>query len=443
MGDHAIATTTVDQNDILLDPRSIVSTGLNHGNEDSDIESVQETLAKPKRKRPIQHEEQNSEGEEEEASVEKPKKKKDTNQKKKKPTATKKSTQNPLVINTKTTLNPPLTPINRQDTCLIIGPADASPIEFQLTINQPSALKHMVQMLAGVLKTCSFNVVNTGSFSGISTQNVDDNHSCFIIARLNCQVTMEEPDLTQDSFCVNINEFCSCLNTVESNSCLKISKRKDDATIYCDTYEPKSGIQSGGFKIKTNVFDEEGGVLKTMNHLYTITISLEVLKKSVKTAKDLQADDIEFTVMEPKEQDDQETISDSSKPKHIFVKITVNGKNATVFKIYHSVTVCEPGDDQIMAVDANGEPTGEFQKSYVVKTIEEEANDPALLTSLVQKYNGLYTADRINKFIKCMQRTNLSISLSPGFPMIIHYALGNEQSYMRFVLTEKLEDTVD
>ena len=60
--------------------------------------------------------------------------------------------------------------------------------------------------------------------------------------------------------------------------------------------------------------------------------------------------------------------------------------------------------------------------------------------NMVVKYEERYSAQYLNFFLKSMERQIITMKLSADQPLIIHYPLGADRSYICFVLAPKAED---
>jgi len=302
----------------------------------------------------------------------------------------------------------------------------------------------MVQILKEVFSdSCPFVVLNREKFSGISVQHMAQTGASFVNARFNCDVKLDD-DQEECCFCLSTCDFASGLESIEPNSCIKMRRKKGESTIECRSFESNSRMRNGGFDIACKDIEEQESI-KSMEHSYSVNMNLDVLKKNIKIARDIKAEDIEFVILEPP---DQEEITGGSETKFIFVRLSYGSPTTTkIFKEYRSVTQCEQNVDNEVNPDQNmdGEGNCTSRRSYIVKTIEEDMTTnitEEMMETLVEKYRSIFPVKGIEKFIKNMQRQTLVINLSNATPMVIHYPLGNEQSFVRLALTEKMDDSI-
>ena len=104
--------------------------------------------------------------------------------------------------------------------------------------------------------------------------------------------------------------------------------------------------------------------------------------------------------------------------------------------MHQSVTEVEDGPSE-PPEDANGR--------LCIKVSESIAGDYDTLPSedeLTVLYSAQFAVDYLFLFVKGMDRSGITLRLSPGKPLVLDYPLGcSKTDYVRFVLAPKLADS--
>jgi hypothetical protein len=307
--------------------------------------------------------------------------------------------------------------------------------EFKVKINEPRTLSETIQIVGSLVQEIPIWVESSDKFSGILIDCMDSTSVCTIMAKLTADVKLA-PNCEQ-FVCIHTKYMNSCLTSVSPSSTIRLVKKPEDNGLYCSAYEGNSVYEDVGFRLQLieKVYDPKD--LMSMEHEYTIDINLDTIRKTLKNAKDLEAEDIEFTVLEPTGQRDFSADGISiDTPKHIFVKIDITGSCASIFKMLHSVTRWEHSDEGV--------------GSFTIRTVDvDQSVDKDIMSNLEVKFRGKYACEYFSRFIKCMAKQTLTLSLGSNpddreqpLPMIIHYPLGDEQSFIRLAIAPKYDDPI-
>lgn len=290
-------------------------------------------------------------------------------------------------------------------------------VEWKITFDQTQGIRTLVDVVGNILNRVNFRI-NHDSKKNVyflCIDSIDPQHVCMIQARLTCEKVF---NLTgTETFCVDTNILNTLLKNVPPHYSLDLTKNKDSADIYMRTYESLSNSHETHYIISTLVDDSETMQLSDMSYKYTIEIDLGTLRQIVKMSQALRANNIEFSVKEPS--DDKIGVSRTT------FSISSRGDACQEHR-FNSATVTEPGsENQTCVIRAATDSTGP-------DTVEGE--------QMNIKYCDEFSTQYLNYFLKSMERQIITMKLSQDKPLILHYPLGADRSYICFVLAPKTQD---
>ena len=288
-------------------------------------------------------------------------------------------------------------------------------IEWKCTFDQTQGLRTMIEVVGNILTRVNLRLTrekNGASFMCIDS--IDPQHVCMIQARLICEKMTDLPSDTD--FCVESNILNMCLKGIPSHYSLDIYKLKDVPDIHINAYESLSNSHQLKFTIPTLVDDSESMQLSDMSYNYTIEIDLGTLRQIIKMSMQLRAQEIEMIVREPNN-------TEADILRTVFT-IGAHG-DAHQEHSFFSATVQESGAENTRIIRAATDATGPDAPSD---------------QRLVDKYHDSFSCQYLNFFLKSMERQIITMKLSQDKPLILHYPLGAEKSYICFVLAPKTPD---
>ena len=231
-----------------------------------------------------------------------------------------------------------------------------------------------------------------------------------IQARLQCEKT--EKLKGDEAFCVDTNILNTLLKNVPAHYSLDLIKKSSSADIHMRTYESLSNSHETHYVLSTLVDDSETMALSDIKYKYTIEIDLGTLRQIVKMSGSLRASHIEFSVKEPSE--------DAASVCRTTFSIASRG-DAVQEHRFNSATVTEGNNDNdTCVIRAATDSTGP-------ETVDGE--------EMLIKYSDSFSTQYLNYFLKSMERQIITMKLSQDKPLILHYPLGADRSYICFVLT--------
>ena len=288
-------------------------------------------------------------------------------------------------------------------------------VDWCVTFDQTQGLRTLVDVVSNILTRVNFRLIydQKRDTHFLCIDSIDPQHVCMIQARLICEKTV---NITSEvDFCVDSGILNLILKSIPSHYSIDLKRKRSSADILINAYETLSNSHQTNFEIPTLVDDSESMKLSDMEYKYTIEIDLSTLRQIVKMTMSLRANQLELSVRKPKDQGDGKVVR---------ATFTIGSRgDAMQAHNFHSATVSE------------GAGKGD---SYVIRAATDstapEDNDVDD-TELV--YSDMFSAQYLNFFLKSMERQIITMKLANDRPLLVHYPLGAEKSYICFVLAPK------
>jgi hypothetical protein len=292
--------------------------------------------------------------------------------------------------------------------------------DFFIKIPFPQAFKMMVEIIGHVLADCQFFVESEANkFSGLRVDCVDEHKTCMVVARFGCEVRTRGTN----NFNIKVADLNTLLKNVKPKECVEIFRMVNQTEIFIKGFDPSDASQYQEFNLSTfNKDDDEQLCLDDLKSDYLVEIELNEFRSIVKTAKDLRAGDIRFTIYEHNVRGGQ---------RSSYFVLSIDGENAKCSKVYHSLTQWEDSSNassSIVIKTCNDDPRGQGNRRLPPRD--------ELTTVLDDAYN----IGHLTNFLAAMKANLLSLRLSSkGQPMVLKHPLGNE-SHISFVLAPRVKD---
>lgn len=324
------------------------------------------------------------------------------------------------------------------------------PVEcyFRAEIPQPSALKLLAENINNVLKTVDLLIVKNTRFEGIRIETLDDAKVCVVVAKLPCtvHVSPEWASLPQEhqSVCVSLEWLLLTLRQVELQYSLIIDHLKsDEGTLRLRYYEPLTGVDEFQADIYTlatpapSIIELQGFPVK-----FKIEMDLQTLRNFLKSCESIKSDDVEFIVK------DFEAVEDSSTkpfPDKRLRTVTVRAREQGSMGIKRTFRgmvdegrlegkrtggAADPAEASVVSGEDIGDPEPPQKRQKLqLETLREAHGTIIFQESFSTKY--------LNSFVRSMNRTNVTLHMSPQHPLHVSYSLGPRDAHVTFILAPK------
>lgn len=288
-------------------------------------------------------------------------------------------------------------------------------LEWRVTFDQTQGLRTLVEVVGNILTRVNFRITYDAKRETrfLCIDSIDPQHVCMIQARLICEKTF---NLDGDvDFCVDSSILNLILKNIPSHYSLDLEKHTNSADIRLNAYETLSNSHHTNFQLPTLVDDSETMQLTDMSYKYTIEIDLGTLRQIVKMSMSLRAQQLDFMVKEPTEK----------KQGVLRTTFTIaSSGDASQAHNFHSATVTE------------GDPSD----TYVIRAATDSTAPDDGKNNTTMVYKDSFSAQYLNFFLKSMERQIITMKLCQDKPLIVHYPLGADKSYICFVLAPKTSD---
>lgn len=286
----------------------------------------------------------------------------------------------------------------------------AKSIEWQITFDQTQSLRTMFEVVGNILTRINVRITKTTDSNRpfLCIDSIDPQHVCMIKARLQCEKSMNLNE--EKEFCVDANIINSCLKNTPNDYSIDITKMYGSDNISMRAYESLSNSHTLHYDIPTLVDDSERMNLTDLQYKYTIEIDLGLLRNIVKMSGSLRSEHMQISVLETEKEESSQ------------ISISAKG-DATITHNFFSSIVHDSAND-----------------TCTIKAMTESSAPESELTSLRLKYKESYSVKFLNYFLKSMERTLITMKLSENKPLILHYPLGAEKSFICFVLAPHVEE---
>ncbi len=292
-------------------------------------------------------------------------------------------------------------------------------VEWRITFDQTQGVRTLIDVVGGILQRINLRVKydERRKVHFLCIDSIDPSHICMIQARLLCEKTH---NLTEDvSFCVEEKIFNLIMKHIPNHYSVDFEKRRDSADIHVRGYETLSNSHQTHFEMRTLVDDGEIMHLNDIEYKHQIEMDLSLLRQIVKMSKSLNSEQLEFIVKKPKNDENERIL------RTVFT-IASRGDAVQSHKFYSATVAENPRDKEgPCIIRAATDSTG--------PECEDEA-DMAVV------YSDAFANEYLSNFLKNMERQIITMKLSQDKPLIVHYPLGADKSYICFVLAPKTAD---
>jgi hypothetical protein len=283
-------------------------------------------------------------------------------------------------------------------------------IEWQICFPQTLGLRALVDIVSNVLTNIVFKVTKDESDESmkiLKIDTIDSQHTCMIQARLQCNASTEDFE-----FCVNSELFARCLRHIPSHYSIDITNYKDTSDVVLSAHESMAKGHCVTHTMNTLVPDANSMRIKDLNYDYTVEMDIGTMKNLVRNAIEYKAPTIGISVQECK------------KNNVTSLGISCKGEASFEHKFPSPVTMNEDG-------------------SITICPSTEMVEDAATPESMDTVFEHEFSVQYLNMFVKNMDKVVMKMKLHKDKPLMVHYSLGIDNSYVCFVLAAKIpEDAV-
>nr|UDO47756.1 hypothetical protein [Pandoravirus massiliensis] len=370
-------------------------------------------------------------------------------------------------------------------------------LEFSLTIDQPAVFREMIESVSTMLDDQLPVIVISGStFGGVRIRGMEKTKTCYVRAQFSCshhyvsaiaiannggrETRAEGVGVVErvTRYHVSTKITKACLNAVPKSMCMRVVKSSKRAEIVFGCYDgPSSKRQDMAcvptLEPQTSVTDQDeaGGaadddsdpaqwdVEVVCAHDIMFAFPAEMLRSALAPATALDADEVTFSVREPRE---QRLGRRPANVRHAVLMVSVKGKAASGYysKPFYatspwtdagaaaanaaghaSASPSTPLASMSSTQDAGPQPSPASAAStpqcYTVSADADGSMSTELESTVEECYSVIYDVKKMITFLKGIRGT-VEVSLGQGMPISI--AHGNNQYRVEMIQAPKTED---
>lgn len=295
--------------------------------------------------------------------------------------------------------------------------------DWKLTLPTPQTFKTLLNIVEPTVSNVPFQVCKgiqegTGApFTGLRMDCMNSSRVCMVKAAYECGVTVST-ELRNELFCVDTDMLRNLLRDVQASHEIEMIRYTDSPTVTINTHDRAdptnwsiSTIQL--MDVDFNSMDLDMGDI-TFN--YVVEIELDRLKHVCRVVNSIRSSTIEFRVDEPKQK---------GAASHFF-SIIAEGEGASIRKVHHVSSVPTEGIEHITVV-----------QNSQVKMDEVDTED------LESKFKAVFPIVYMNGVLKSMDRQTIQLYLGKDLPLVMHYGLGNDMSYIKIILARRVQEVLE
>ena len=321
--------------------------------------------------------------------------------------------------------------------------------DWHICITQSGTFRRLVGIVSKVLTAlnCRLKSTNDGSddFSGILIDAVDNACVCMIKARFECTISGANypggPNINDQTFCVDAQAFEKLLTSVESKHQLELYCARGSANISGVITDPDAPNDPISFELSTRIDDSERITMDNLHSTYGMDISLSHLKSICNLAVDpVGAEYMCITIEAP-------ACGLVNGVQHSFITLSAKGDTSVTRRRFHSMSSPQSDSSSTTTTTTTATTTSANTTcSSVLATtttpaIHIKTSSPDSAQTDVGPLTTLYSDEFPVKYLisvlKKMDRGTVNLGLCKDTPMIMRYALGDEQSHIRVILAPK------
>jgi len=299
--------------------------------------------------------------------------------------------------------------------------------DWKVIISTPQTFKTLLAIVQPTVAYVPFQVcmnnedASSGcNFTGLRMDAMNSSRVCMVKTAYECTVECSGDTLHNEMFCVETDTFMTLMRDVQASHVVELIRYSESAELTIQTYER---ADSNNWSISTiQMVDDDANFdeldMRSLTFHYVVEIELERLKEVCRIIHAIRGNVIELRVEEPAVQ--------TGDVYHHYFTISAENEGVSTQKIHHSSTVHDDGPDTIKVVRSN--------------TVSSDDDEVYRGEDVVEKFRGTYPAMYLNGVLKSMDRQTIQLYLSPGLPLVLHYGLGNETSYIKIILAPRLAE---
>jgi hypothetical protein len=305
--------------------------------------------------------------------------------------------------------------------------------------NSHHSLVILLEGITSLLSDCTFNIAYSKStsyrqsdlstsvlsddekrddFNGFYLEALDLTRSCIVIAKLEAHVTINEkdpPDPSDMSFCVSVGTFLTHVKSISANCCVQLYRTTSSADLHIKTFSA-SGRHNRLMTIGTLNKESATFGVNNLEYPFTVQLDLAELRGIIKTATLIHCKNFRTRILESK---------DPTKTRRSYFIIHLYGDNSYDEHCFLSLTDVTEGKSTLVIKNSD--------------FLDDDEQAVVTLDDLDEKFNNIFPVEYMHSFLKALEKQTVTIRFAQDRPMTISSSLGDEQSFLTYLLAPKTD----
>jgi len=246
-----------------------------------------------------------------------------------------------------------------------------------------------------------------------------------VIAKLKGDVVIKDENKESKlAFCVPVDLLLAHLKSINPSNSIKVYGDVGGDQLKFKVVSLATGKRIRNFQLCTLNREIQEIDFSAIDYEYTVDFNLHELRKILRLASGRSVDCPEIRLRILEEMDKHEKYSS-------FFLIHIHSEQSYGEYCYQSIIdINDSKECKSMTIT-----TGNFE-------VEEVDTTELKLSQLNETFNEVFSVSYLHNFIKSLDGNNVVMKLSKEKPLVLTTSLGDEQSYISFVLAHRRQDTV-
>lgn len=326
----------------------------------------------------------------------------------------------------------------------------------------------------------------SASFTGLYGSCIDESQTCIVLFKFYGEVLVSENEQAKDpknfEFTLNLNTLYNLVRSYDNDFCLQLYRKIGEPGIFLKAFPKVAAATTKARQYRHSRVEqitgggEETFDISSITYEYKVMMQLQEIRKIVRLAKNLGSEFIRIRIIEPKK--NKNLISEAGKEENccsyrrFFFIVQTYGQGSSDERIFCSFTkerktATKKNDEKKKKGDGGGDGTlrdfvilngsgnsinnngssSSNTKSSInnIGNTEEKREDPDdpkqyRRSEVEEKYNEVFRVENLGRFLKALDGNRIYFQFEAEKPMLVSSPLGDETSYIVFVLSARTND---
>ena len=300
---------------------------------------------------------------------------------------------------------------------------------FCVLLPESSTFRALVNIAASVLSKALVKIVfsSKSGFQGIMIKGQGKNNISMLVGQLDC--TVRKGPAAKGKYhtvILPLKEFNATLKSKPIKEFVEIEQKQGTERIVMRTYNPSRPYDCSTDSFATLAEMDDLPSLQDLKTDYYVELEYQAFNNIIKTCQVSSCNTFRLKLEEP--------IQSVSNQTHHFLTVQSREQMVSHDRTFHSTTCDRNNDTQVIMMESEADTANNVMPDATYNRIH--------LMKRRELYSDLFNTSAVHEFLKPMDKHRIMLFLGSDMPLIIHYPLGNEKSFVRFVVAPSQEDVV-